>query len=331
MKLAENDVGLIITGFAYVEKRGQLLPGKLGLIPETPLEKWKELVDKVHARGGKIAIQLVHGGINANPQHSPDGYLWGPSNLSDPNIPARTFKFYGKDQAVHIMGRHDIRKVVGLFQTAARRALECRFDAVQVIAGHAFIFNQFLSPRFNNRQDEYGGDIANRARFLLETLRAIKRVMGQKAALLVKMNGEDFPSGGVTAGETITLAKMVEAEGVDAIEVSGVVPSKLDIDVPEKEAYFRTPAEAVKKAVKVPVISVGGYRTPDVVYDAITNGNLDFIAMSRPLIVEPDLIKRWKGGDLARSKCISCNKCFTEGFKTYVYCREFNQPKFKLG
>ena len=134
---------------------------------------------------------------------------------------------------------------------------------------------------------------------------------------MIKMNFNDFVDGGLDADEAVQIAGILQQAGIDCIEVSGgtLSESKQCIAVKailrkDQEAYFQPYASMLKDHVSVPVILVGGHRSPEVMADLIEGGSADFISMSRPLIREPGLIKRWKNGDLKKAKCISCNKCF---------------------
>lgn len=134
---------------------------------------------------------------------------------------------------------------------------------------------------------------------------------------MIKMTFDDFIDGGLTMDEAIDVAKAIAEAGIDCIEVSGGSHSEsIDhisvkkIDQAGKEAYFRPYAKALKKPVAIPVILLGGLRSPGVMEKELEDGTADFVAMSRPFIREPALVKRWANGDLAKAKCVSCNKCF---------------------
>jgi 2,4-dienoyl-CoA reductase-like NADH-dependent reductase (Old Yellow Enzyme family) len=133
----------------------------------------------------------------------------------------------------------------------------------------------------------------------------------------VKINSEDFSDGGLSVTDSITAAGQMVDAGLDAIELSGGVltggklsPSRPNINAPEKEAYFQDAARAFKRALDVPLILVGGIRSPDVAERLLAEKAADYISMSRPLIREPDLVNRWRSGDRNRARCISDNLCF---------------------
>jgi 2,4-dienoyl-CoA reductase-like NADH-dependent reductase (Old Yellow Enzyme family) len=203
---------------------------------------------------------------------------------------------------------------VDAFAMAAQRAKEAGFDAVQIHGAHGFLMNQFLSPAFNKRTDDYGGSIENRARALLETLRKIRTAVGNGYPVLIKLNSEDFIDGGLTLEDSVQVGKMLQAEGIDAIEVSGgtVVTGdhcRTDIDSKEKEAYWREAAKVFKEKLHVPLILVGGVRSFQLAEQLVDQGYADYISMSRPFIREPDLVNRWVSGDLGKATCLSDNLC----------------------
>jgi len=225
------------------------------------------------------------------------------------------------------MSQKDIDDIVAAFGEGARRAKEYGFDAVQLHAAHGYLINQFLSPHTNRRTDAYGGPVENRCRFLSEAFRSVRSAVGPDFPVLVKLNGSDNLEGGLTLQDAVHAARLLDAEGVDAIEISGgtsasgdKTPVRTKVDGPGKEAYNLALAMEVKKAVGCPVMVVGGFRSSEVVDSALATG-LDYISFARPLIREPHLVARWRRGDLSPARCISCNGCFRPGLKEGgIYC-----------
>ena len=177
---------------------------------------------------------------------------------------------------------------------------------------------QFLSPLRNQRTDEYGGSLENRARFCLEIYRAVRSAVGTDFPIMIKLDATDFLEGSTTEEDSCYLVAALAAEGIDAIEVSGGTPgsatlgaARPDIKGPEDEAYFLPQAEAIRRAApSVPLMLVGGMRSPEVMEKILAAGTADYFSMSRPLIREPGLPARWKSGDRKRAACISCLGCF---------------------
>jgi len=235
----------------------------------------------------------------------------------------------------------DIQHIVTAYAEAARRAKASRFDGVQIHAAHGYLLNQFLSPAFNRRQDEYGGSVTNRARILLEVLHAVRKTVGRDFPVLVKMNSQDFIENGLTLADSVKVAVLLEEAGIDAIELSGGMvasgkrmPSRTGIHSKETEAYFREEARAFKKQISVPLILVGGLRSLEVAEGLMEEGVADYISMCRPFIREPGLIHRWKAGDRRKATCLSDNQCFKpimEGKGIYCVVKEREQAKKKDG
>jgi 2,4-dienoyl-CoA reductase-like NADH-dependent reductase (Old Yellow Enzyme family) len=222
----------------------------------------------------------------------------------------------------------DIRDVVKSYGAAAKRAQNAGFDGVQIHAAHGYLLSQFLSPAFNRRNDAYGGDIRHRAKAVVEVLQQVRQAVGREYPVLVKMNCRDFIENGLALEDSLEVAAMLVSEGIDAIELSGGVlvggklnPSRKGIKSEEKEAYFQNDAKAFKEKVPVPLILVGGNRSFQVAERLINEGIADYISMSRPLIREPDLINRWKAGDLSKAACVFDNMCFKPAMKGKgIYC-----------
>jgi 2,4-dienoyl-CoA reductase-like NADH-dependent reductase (Old Yellow Enzyme family) len=153
----------------------------------------------------------------------------------------------------------------------------------------------------------------------LEIIYAIRSELGQQFAVLIKLNSDDFMKGGFAAPEMVQVSAMLESAGIDAIELSGGTGLSLskysfsrlgEIDSQEEEAYYSDAAKLYKEKITVPLILVGGIRSYEVVKELVEKELADYISLSRPLIREPDLIKRWQSGNTERATCISCNQCF---------------------
>jgi 2,4-dienoyl-CoA reductase-like NADH-dependent reductase (Old Yellow Enzyme family) len=283
-RLAEGGVGMIITGHAYVHPYGQHSPWQLGIYKDELIPGLRAMTRAVHDRGGNIVIQLGYGGA------------------------------YLSKSRVRNMSLQDILEVVKSFGQAAMRAKDSGFDGVQIFAAHGFFLSQLLCPRYNDRTDEYGGDIRNRARVLMEVLQSVRNAVGQNYPVLVKLNCQDFVEKGLSLEDALQAGVMLEKGGIDAIELSGGIlnnPNLMrnDINSEKDEAYFRDDARAFKEKIQVPLILVGGIRSLNVAKWLVENGIADYISMCRPFIREPGLINRWKAGDPGKAACISCNNC----------------------
>jgi 2,4-dienoyl-CoA reductase-like NADH-dependent reductase (Old Yellow Enzyme family) len=303
-KLAEGGVGLIITSHAYVRPDGQAGPRQIGIYKDDFVEGYREMTQEIHKRGARVAMQITHGGFFSNDK------LTGQRSLAPSEVEG-----FGQSRSRE-MRVEEIQDLIEAYGEAARRAKEAQFDGVQIHAAHGYMMSQFLSPVFNQRSDEYGGSVENRARALLEVLRKVRAEVGPDYPVLIKMNCQDFLPGGLHLDDSVQVALELQKGGIDAIELSGgtIVPGEIShcragITSEEKEAYFREEAKVFHEKVQVPLILVGGIRSFQLAERLLSEGYADYFSMSRPFIREPDLINRWASGDLSKAKCDSDNQC----------------------
>jgi len=235
------------------------------------------------------------------------------------------------------MSISDIQEIVQAFAQAAIRAKSAGFDGVQIHSAHGYLLSQFLSPMFNHRKDEYGGDIQNRARALISALKNIRQSVGEDYPVLVKMNCQDFVENGLVLEDAVQVGQMLARNGIDAIELSGGIltsrklsPSRMGIKSEDKEPYFQNEAGTFKETIDIPLIVVGGMRSFAVAERLVNAGIADYMSMSRPFIREPHLVNRWKYGDLRKAACLSDNQCFGPGMKGVgIYCVTEEREKQK--
>lgn len=301
-RLAAGGVALIVTGYAFISKQGQAEHGQYGIYSDDLIPGLQRLVQVAHERGTKIAAQIVHAG-GASRYLAQTGQVALAPSLIEGRQPQRA------------MAEEDIEGIIADFAAAAVRVREAGFDAVQLHGAHGYLFSQWLSPLANFRQDRWGGSPENRRRFHAETVRRIRAAVGPDFPLWIKFGVMDDSEGGASLAEGIAaLQAMVEA-GLDAVEISGGIgtgrlgASQVIGNDSTEVAYYRERAAKAKRAVPVPVAVVGGIRSIETAEDIVASGDADLIALSRALIREPDLVLRWRSGDLKRAKCISCAKC----------------------
>jgi 2,4-dienoyl-CoA reductase-like NADH-dependent reductase (Old Yellow Enzyme family) len=314
--LAKGGVGLIISSHAYVLQEGQASPWQLGIYKDELVPGLQDMTKAVHENNGKIVIQLSHGGYYAHPK------LIGKTPKAPSN--AEGISKTPREE----MSADDIQNVVSAFEASAKRAKAAGFDGIQIHSAHGYLLSEFLSPAFNQRTDEYGGDIRNRARVHIAVLQGIRQVVGDDYPVLIKINCQDFIENGLTIEDSLQAAKMLVVEGIDAIDLSGGIlsspklsPTRLGIKTEDQEAYFQEDAKAFKAQLDVPLILVGGNRSISVAERLVQDGIADYISMSRPFIREPGLINRWKSGDLSKATCVSDNMCFGPARKGEgIYC-----------
>lgn len=316
LDLVDGGVGTIITGHIFVAEQGRAGERQLAICGDEYINGLRSMVQKVHDGGGVIVAQLAHAGGQAA-QNITGMPALGPS------------PFVRKDGTTcQEMTEEDIDFMVDSFQMAASRALAAGFDGVQIHAAHGYGLSQFLSPYLNKRTDLYGGTLENRIRPLVRVYEGVRRAVGDDYPVMMKINCEDFIEGGLALEDSANIIQGLETIGLDAVEISGGLltngPTTSAVrvgrfDTPSREVWYRKAAHVVRERTKLPIMLVGGIRSFSVAEGLLSEGLIDFISMSRPLLREPDLLKRWASGDLRRAECISCNKCFkvlynNEGF-----------------
>ncbi len=303
-RLAEGEVGLIITGHAYVHPAGKASPRQIAAYDDRFLPGLASLVEAVHRTPSKIFLQIAHAGRQTRPKDCGCTPL-APSAVFEP-----TTKVMPRE-----MTEGDIRQTIADFSRAASRAVKAGFDGVQLHLAHGYLLSSFLSPYTNRRTDGWGGPLANRLGIVLEILREIKLGPDPGFPVIAKMNSSDFLAGGLTPEDCLEAAQRLEAGGLDGLEISGGTAEARrgsmwpGLRSEAEEGYFVETASRVKAAVKIPVFGLGGIRSCSVMARIIRQGQADLISMSRPFVREPDLVRRLRLGLTLKSECISCNKC----------------------
>jgi 2,4-dienoyl-CoA reductase-like NADH-dependent reductase (Old Yellow Enzyme family) len=292
-ELAKSDVGLIIIGNTYFSKEGKAASAKIAIDHDSCIEGLSKLAATVHVNGGKIVLLLDHAGAMANLECSGDEAV-GPSVIHN-----KEGKSLCREMSVE-----EIEALTENIADGAGRVKRAGFDGVQINAADG-LFSQFLSPRFNKRQDEFGGSIENRTRIIVRSLIKIKYVTGSYYPVLIKINSNDFID--CSPDEMAVAAQLLEAGGADAIEISngtthftpkGCEPMpSVNRSGPDYEAYYFNAARKIKQTIKVPVILDIGIKSPDDAERIIDSETADYIAISRYFIREPQSIPRWQSGD----------------------------------
>jgi 2,4-dienoyl-CoA reductase-like NADH-dependent reductase (Old Yellow Enzyme family) len=305
--LARGKVGLIVTGIAYIHSSGRISPYQNSIAHDEDVAGLSRLTGMIHDLGAKIAVQLFHAGRETGKVYQ-KGPALAPSFVPDDPLFTATHRS---------MEEHEILEVIEAFGNGAERARAAGFDAVQIHGAHAYLLSQFLSPFTNRRKDEWGGSLENRLRLHREIIRTIRSKVGADFPLLMKLGVEDGFSGGLEFTEGLAAAEILARDGLDAIEISsglrgpGYEHSEFRTGIvrPDREDYFRDWRRAIKQRVDVPVIMVGGLRSFGVAAEVVRDGTADLVALSRPLIREPNLVARWQKGDRRPATCVSCNRC----------------------
>lgn len=319
-ELAWGGVGTIITGYTYVRPDGKPSDGAMGLYDDTSMLRFRSLADVAHENGACIVMQLVYGGSKSKLSDG-DPRRIGPAGATpEDGVPNTTI--LGASSVAHPSTQlvpteatpDDLAALADAFGQAAMRARACGFDGVELHAAHGYLLSQFLSPRFNRRQDDYGGSIENRARFAVQCMRAIRDQAGSGYPVLVKLNCWDDWSdpegvhGGMSREESAQVAAHLVEAGASCIDVSGDWHAASQA-VGGGEPYFADFGARLAGQLSVPVIVTGGWRDPDMINRHLQADGIAAVAMSRPLICEPALVNRWREGDGQPSACIGCGKC----------------------
>jgi 2,4-dienoyl-CoA reductase-like NADH-dependent reductase (Old Yellow Enzyme family) len=318
-QLARLGVGLIITGHMFVDRRGQYDDDQTAIDTDEAIGPLEAVAAAVHRHGGKIFAQLSHAGsqsvVAGNRPIAPSGV---PNVMTGREVPAATFG--------------EIEAAVEAFGAAARRAVAAGFDGVHLHGANGYLLSQFSSPLTNRREDSWGGSPEGRDRLAVEVTRRVRAELPPTHALSVKLGFIDIMEGGLGLDESIRRAQLLEAAGADAFEVScnlmtsyadnivpyvavnarravaDLLPQRL-LRAPAAEAYYRWIARAVRPAVQVPLLLGGGIRSVSTMAGIVSSGDADFLALARPFIREPGLVRRIEEGLRGTVGCTSCNIC----------------------
>ncbi|MCT4624222.1 MAG: hypothetical protein N4A46_11410, partial [Schleiferiaceae bacterium] len=229
----------------------------------------------------------------------------------------------------------DFEKIRIAFGDAAYRTKKAGYDAVQFHAAHGYFLSMLLTPFFNRRSDEYGGDIHNRARMLYEIVAEVRKRVGKDFPVMIKMNYDDLleQGEGLTFEEAQEVCKKLDEIGIDLIELSAgslsvnpnlpIVRTKLKAE--EAQSYYKEAAIKIASQIKAPVSFVGGNRTPRLMETILNETDVKFFSLARPLIAEPDLVNKWQNETSYKPKCVSCNHCWDTAPVSCILNRKNNK------
>ena len=345
-QVAAGGIGMTTLAYASVTRSGLSFPHQLWLRKEI-IPGLRRITDAIHAEGAAASIQIGHCG---NMSHRS---ICGCTPLSAStgfNLYSPTF--------VRGMRHDEIADVAKAFGQAVNLAREAGFDAVEVHAGHGYLISQFLSPYTNHRKDEYGGSLENRMRFMKMCLDEAMTAAGNDMAVLVKTNMSDGFKGGLETDDCIEVARNIEQCGVHALVLSGGFVSKAPMyvmrgrmpiqsmtyymkqlwlkwgvrmagrwmiqDVPFREAYFYEDALKFRKALKLPLVYVGGLISREKI-DMVLDSGFECVAMARALINEPDFVNRMKNEGEIRCGCDHVNYCIARMYSIEMACHKHVQ------
>jgi len=321
---AEGGAGLLLTGNVQIDRRYLERAGNVVIDGPQDNEQLAGLAAFAEAgktNGAHIWMQISHAG-----RQTPKNIATEPVGPSDIKLALPGGRF-GTPRA---LTGDEVRDVIARFAHAARIAKQTGFTGVQIHAAHGYLISEFLSPRVNLRDDEWGGSIENRARLLIETVRAVRAKVGPDFAVAVKLNSADFQKGGFSFEDCLAVVDLLNKEGLDLLEVSGgtyeqprllglegmepVFEEKVQESTRAREAYFFKYAAAVKKVASMPVMVTGGFRSREAMDEVIAGGEVDMIGLGRPLCWDPDFPKKILEGDIDHAEAIEKTLRLGPGF-----------------
>ena len=302
---ARGGVGLIIVGIIFPNDVGAALNRSMGIHKDDFIPGLRELTRVVHNNGAKIAAQL---GLRYEWRRDSTSSLEyiAASELSMPGIPS-----------MRPLTREEIHQLTEEFGEGARRAREAGFDAVEFLAGAGYLISNFLSPYSNKRNDEYGGSLDNRMRFLLEIIAATKKKAGDNYPLLCRFSIDECVDGGLNLEESQRIAAILEEAGIHCITAQ---VGRHDSKVPLVQSSVPLGgwvhlAEGIKQVVSIPVIATYRFNDPLLAEEVVSQGKADLVGMSRALIADPELPNKAKEGRLDDIvPCITCSQCISKAY-----------------
>jgi len=302
MRRARGGAGLIITEISSVHPSGSAIGNELGSYDDRFIPGLKKIADAVHAAGAKVALQLHHAG-----RESLELLQQGKAVAPSP-IPSLIFHLTPRE-----ITREEIQEIIAAFGAAARRGVEAGFDAVEVHGAHGYLLTQFLSSPSNKREDEYGGSLINRSRFIIEVLQEVRKAVGPDFPISLRLSVEECIKDGYTFEDIRPILPNLVKAGADMLHASLGThgsPGGITSAPPEYPPGFNVwRANKLKEAVGLPVIAVGRFSDPSSANEVIARGEADLVAFGRQFLADPDfLIKAREGRPEDIRKCLACNQ-----------------------
>jgi 2,4-dienoyl-CoA reductase-like NADH-dependent reductase (Old Yellow Enzyme family)/thioredoxin reductase len=299
---ARGGAGLIITEIASVHPSGLAIPNELGAFHDQFIPGLRKIANTVHAAGSKVALQLHHAGRESL-------YLLQKGKAIAPSeIPSLVFGLTPRQ-----ITYEEIQEIIAAFGSAARRGMEAGFDAVEIHGAHGYLLTQFLSTLSNQRDDDYGGSLINRSRFIIEVLREVRKTVGQDFPISLRLSVEECIKDGYTFDDIRPILPSFVQAGADFLHASLGThgsPGGITTAPYEYQPGFNVwRAKKLKEIVGLPVIAVGRFTDPSLANEVIAKGDADLVAFGRQFLADPDfLIKAREGRPEDIRKCIACNQ-----------------------
>ncbi|HAC34321.1 MAG TPA: NADH:flavin oxidoreductase [Gammaproteobacteria bacterium] len=317
---SRGGAGLLITGNVMIDRRYLEKAGNVVVEDDSGLESLRAWASAGMEAGNQLWMQINHPGrqcAKLNNRH--------PVSASDVQL-----HLAGSFARPRPLESVEIEEIIQRFATTATVAAKAGFSGVQLHAAHGYLISQFLSPKTNLREDQWGGSLENRARFLLAAVAAVRRAVGEEFAVSVKLNSADFQKGGFTLDESVQVVRWLNETSLDLLEISGgsyEAPQLMGFsgdrrttELPprqstrDREAYFLEYAAAIRQVATMPVAITGGFRSRSVMTEALAAGELDLIGMARPFAANPELASELLAGTLEEVPAIEREKRIGPGF-----------------
>ncbi len=310
---AEGGTGLLITGNVMIDSTA------LGEAYNVVLDSQNKIDDelKLWAQSGTYNDTALWMQLNHPGKQSPKFLSPTPVAPSALEFASPLNKLFNKPRE---LSEEEINKIIKAFGYAAKKAKDCGFSGVQIHGAHGYLVSQFLSPRHNQRNDQWGGSLENRMRFVLSIYKEIRSQVGDKFPVGIKLNSSDFQKNAFTQEESIQVMTSLDKAGIDLIEISGgtyemaamMGKGKQKESTQKREAYFLEFAELARKNIKCPLLLTGGFRTRKGMEEALQGGAVDMIGLARSLAIDPQFSNKLIKDDTT----VSPVKRLSTGFKT---------------
>ena len=274
---ATGGVGLIITEATAVQAHGRISANDLGLWNDSQIESLARIVRLCHAQGAMMGVQLAHAGRKA----------WSANKGVGSAIPVApsAIPFDADWVTPHELTLGEIDEIVSAFRAAAQRAVVVGFDTIEIHSAHGYLLHEFLSPLSNQRADEYGGSLQNRARLLLRVVDAVRGVVPDTFPLLVRLSCTDWIATGLTIDDQVQVARWLKEHGVDMIDCSSGGNAPV---VPPVGPGYQVPfAEKIRHEANIATMAVGLISQPEMAEEVVHNGRADVVALGRELLRNP--------------------------------------------
>jgi len=296
---AEGGLGLSMTGNVMIDRKALGEPKNVVLDERSDLDAFRHWAKEGQVNGSRLWMQLNHPG-----KQIPRFLSKEPVAPSAIPLGRGLEKVFARPRA---LTTDEIQAIIGKFAFAAARAKETGFSGVQIHGAHGYLVSQFLSPRHNQRDDEWGGSQENRRRFVLAVYQAIRDAVGDDFPIGIKLNSADFMKDGFSEEESMDVVKALSEAGIDLIEISGgtyespaMTGHKVAESTRKREAYFLDYADAVRQHTDVPLMVTGGFRSAAAMSEALASGATDLIGLARPVAVSPAWPRELLADDNAR-------------------------------